>query len=156
MFAFFMPGFLFGILYVNLTAQNTFTSPGIFSESFLRQYEAAEVAAGIYLLYLIRDVDWIVVHPREEVLGGRVPCVDGLVMRNHFVHGGDGDGNQGDFLLRRRGVAAVFALHTFLRRGALVLLDLPTEQVEPGKDGVRGGHDAGRHPLGSLCESDAG
>ena len=54
MFGFFMPGFFFGILYVNLTAQNTFTSPGIFSESFLRQYEAAEVAAGIYLLYLIR------------------------------------------------------------------------------------------------------
>ncbi len=54
MLAFFMPGFLLGILYMNLTAQNTFTNPGIFSESFLRQYEAAEVAAGIYLMYLIR------------------------------------------------------------------------------------------------------
>lgn len=54
MFAFFMPGFLLGIFYMNLTAQNTFADPGIFSESFLRQYEAAEIAAGIYLLYLIR------------------------------------------------------------------------------------------------------
>ena len=54
MFAFFMSGFFVGILYMNLTAQNTFANPGIFSESFLRQYEAAEVASGIFLLYLIR------------------------------------------------------------------------------------------------------
>lgn len=54
MFAFFMPGFLCGILYMNLTAQNTVANPGIFSESFLRQYEAAEIASGVYLLYLIR------------------------------------------------------------------------------------------------------
>lgn len=54
MLAFFMPGFLCGILYMNLTAQNSVTDPGIFGESFLRQYEAAEVAAGIYLFYLVR------------------------------------------------------------------------------------------------------
>ena len=54
MLAFFMPGFLFGILYINLTAQNMFSGPGIFRESFLRQYEAAEVTAAEYLLYLIK------------------------------------------------------------------------------------------------------
>lgn len=54
MFAFFMPGFLLGILYVNFAARQYMAEPGIFSTYFLKQYAALEVAAGDYMLYLIR------------------------------------------------------------------------------------------------------
>lgn len=52
MFAFFMPGFLFGILYVNLTAGQNTADAGIFSEYFLKQYASVEVAAPEYIVYL--------------------------------------------------------------------------------------------------------
>ena len=35
--AFFMPGFLFGVIYVNLIAKNYVAEPGIFSDYFLSQ-----------------------------------------------------------------------------------------------------------------------
>lgn len=54
MFAFFMPGFLFGIIYVNLIAKQYTAQPGIFSDYFLKQYAAADVVAREYILYLVR------------------------------------------------------------------------------------------------------
>ncbi len=53
MFAFFMPGFLAGILYVNLTAGQYMADSSIFSEYFLEQYASVEVTAGEYMFYLI-------------------------------------------------------------------------------------------------------
>ncbi|WP_251389478.1 stage II sporulation protein M [Mediterraneibacter agrestimuris] len=52
MFAFFMPGFLLGILYVNLIAGQYLAESGIFSEYFLKQYALAEVTAPEYIVYL--------------------------------------------------------------------------------------------------------
>lgn len=52
MFAFFMPGFLCGILYVNLTAGEYLTDSGIFSEYFLKQYATVEVSVPEYMMYL--------------------------------------------------------------------------------------------------------
>lgn len=52
--AFFMPGFLFGILYVNLIMKKYTAEPGIFSDYFLKQYQTAEIVAGEYILYLMR------------------------------------------------------------------------------------------------------
>ena len=40
--ALFMPGFLLGILYVNLEAEQFAAGAGIFSEYFLKQYRAAD------------------------------------------------------------------------------------------------------------------
>lgn len=53
MFAFFMPGFLAGILYVNLTAGQYMADSSIFSEYFLEQYASVEVTAGEYIFYLM-------------------------------------------------------------------------------------------------------
>ena len=41
--ALFMPGFLLGILYVNLEAEQFAAGAGIFSEYFLKQYRAADI-----------------------------------------------------------------------------------------------------------------
>lgn len=54
MFAFFMPGFLLGILYVNLIAGQYLAESGVFSEYFLKQYALAEVTAPEYIVYLAR------------------------------------------------------------------------------------------------------
>lgn len=54
LFAFFMPGFLFGILYVNLIMKKYTAEPGIFSDYFLNQYQTAEIVAEEYIWYLIR------------------------------------------------------------------------------------------------------
>lgn len=52
--AFFMPGFLFGVIYVNLIAKNYIAEPGIFSDYFLSQYQTVKVTAEEYIWYLIR------------------------------------------------------------------------------------------------------
>lgn len=52
--AFFMPGFLFGILYVNLIMKKYTAEPGIFSDYFLKQYQTVEIVAKEYIWYLIR------------------------------------------------------------------------------------------------------
>ena len=54
MLAFFLPGFLLGILYVNFIVKQYIAEPGIFSTYFLRQYAAVEIIAGEYMLYLVR------------------------------------------------------------------------------------------------------
>lgn len=54
MFAFFMPGFLLGIIYVNLIVKQYNAEPGIFSDHFLEQYAAVEIVAREYILYLAR------------------------------------------------------------------------------------------------------
>ena len=43
---FFMPGFLLGIIYVNLIAKKYMAEPGIFSEYFLEQFETVKIQAG--------------------------------------------------------------------------------------------------------------
>lgn len=52
--AFFMPGFLFGIVYVNFIAVRYMAEPGLFSTYFLEQYQSVDIIAGEYLWYLIR------------------------------------------------------------------------------------------------------
>ena len=52
--AFFMPGFLIGIIYVNFFAVKYMGEPGIFSTYFLEQYQSVDIVAGEYLWYLIR------------------------------------------------------------------------------------------------------
>ena len=51
---FFMPGFLLGIIYVNLIAKKYMAEPGIFSEYFLEQFETVKIQAGEYIWYLLR------------------------------------------------------------------------------------------------------
>lgn len=48
-----MPGFLAGILYVNLTAGQNTADTGIFSEYFLKQYASVEVVIPKYIVYLM-------------------------------------------------------------------------------------------------------
>lgn len=52
--AFFMPGFLLGILYVNFAAKKYMAEPGIFSEYFLNQFQAVQIDTREYLWYLLR------------------------------------------------------------------------------------------------------
>lgn len=52
--AFFMPGFLFGVVYVNLIAKNYIAEPGIFSDYFLSQYQTVKIVAEEYIWYLVR------------------------------------------------------------------------------------------------------
>lgn len=52
--AFFMPGFLFGVVYVNLIAKEYIAEPGIFSDYFLNQFQTAKIAAEEYFWYLFR------------------------------------------------------------------------------------------------------
>lgn len=49
-----MPGFLFGVLYVNLIMKKYTAEPGIFSDYFLKQYQSAQIVAGEYMWYLLR------------------------------------------------------------------------------------------------------
>lgn len=52
--AFFMPGFVFGVVFVNFIAVKYMAEPGIFRSYFLEQYQSVEIVAGEYLWYLIR------------------------------------------------------------------------------------------------------
>jgi len=54
LFAFFMPGFLLGILYVNLIMKQYTAEPGIFSDYFLKQYQSVSIVAEEYIWYLIK------------------------------------------------------------------------------------------------------
>lgn len=50
---FFMPGFLFGILYVNFIMKKYTAEPGIFSDYFLKQFQSADLNVREYLWYLL-------------------------------------------------------------------------------------------------------
>lgn len=52
--AFFMPGFLAGIFFVNFIAKKYIAEPGIFSEYFLTRYETTVIIPEEYLIYLLR------------------------------------------------------------------------------------------------------
>lgn len=54
LFVFFMPGFLFGILYVNFIMKKYTAEPGIFSDYFLKQYQSVEIIAKEYIWYLLK------------------------------------------------------------------------------------------------------
>lgn len=54
LFVFFMPGFLLGILYVNLIMKKYTADPGIFSDYFLRQYESASIVIQEFIWYLVK------------------------------------------------------------------------------------------------------
>lgn len=54
MTAFYMAGFLIGILYANVIAKNYMTSTGIFSEYFLSQYVAIDVIPEEYMIYILQ------------------------------------------------------------------------------------------------------
>lgn len=51
---FFMPGFLFGVIYVNFIAGKYMAQPGVFSDYFLNQFTTVQINAGEYLWYLLR------------------------------------------------------------------------------------------------------
>ena len=52
--ALFMPGFLLGVICVNLLAKKYTAEPGIFSEYFLNQFQTVKIVAREYLWYLLR------------------------------------------------------------------------------------------------------
>ncbi len=52
MFAIFIPGFLLGILYVNVMIGRHLTDYSIFSEYFLKQYASVDVSVPEYMMYL--------------------------------------------------------------------------------------------------------
>ena len=52
--AFFMPGFLLGIIYVNFIAGKYMAEPRIFSDYFLNQFVDAKIDVQEYLWYLLR------------------------------------------------------------------------------------------------------
>ena len=52
--AFFMPGFLLGVIYVNFIARKYVAVPGIFSDYFLDQFLDLQIDVREYLWYLLR------------------------------------------------------------------------------------------------------
>lgn len=54
LFVYFMPGFLLGIIYVNLIMKKYTAESGIFSDYFLKQYQTAEIIAQEYIWYLLK------------------------------------------------------------------------------------------------------
>lgn len=52
--AFFMPGFMLGIIYVNFVAKRYMAEPEIFSDYFLNQFMNVKIDVRDYLWYLIR------------------------------------------------------------------------------------------------------
>ena len=54
MLAFFVPGFLLGIIFVNLIVKKYMTETGIFSDLFLSQFTSVQIDIRSYLPYLLR------------------------------------------------------------------------------------------------------
>lgn len=54
MLAFFMPGFLLGILYVNFFARQAVSGSLAFSSYFLKQYAEMNISSGEFFSYLLR------------------------------------------------------------------------------------------------------
>lgn len=52
--AFFMPGFVLGIIYMNFIADKYMAEPGIFNEYFLNQFQTVYIDAKEYIWYLLK------------------------------------------------------------------------------------------------------
>ena len=83
LFIFFMPGFLAGILYINLLAKQYVAEPGIFSDYFLKQFGNG----GIYLVFAaiayssVFGSAGIVIYKNEKDFSNPVFGVDGHFQR---------------------------------------------------------------------------
>lgn len=54
MLAFFVPGFLLGVIYLNLIAKKNAAEPEVFSELFLSGFDSVRIEVQSYLPYLLR------------------------------------------------------------------------------------------------------
>lgn len=79
--AFFMPGFLLGIVYVNFIARKYMAEPGIFSDFFLNQFQTVSIEVKEYIWYLLRlrAVPFLVLAGLSFTKAGKISAVLFLV-----------------------------------------------------------------------------
>ena len=135
--ALFMPGFLLGILYVNLEAEQFAAGAGIFSEYFLKQYRAADILTGEYIWYLLQ----VRLLPFLVLLGSAftkfrkaavisVLDLDGLFCRTSVFYGSSRDGSKREHPVHCRNAPPVFMLYSSVSDRGVVCVLLPAYAVE--------------------------
>ena len=146
--AFFMPGFLLGIVYVNFFAVKYMAEPGIFSTYFLEQYQSVDIVAGEYLWYLIR----VRIFPFLVLSGlvltkarkaAAVPSLDGHIRRHSDFSGSNRYGNQRKHSVYNRNASSVFILYSGLSGSYLVCFYLSGQPLEPAENGFHFFYDGG-------------
>ena len=134
--ALFMPGFLLGILYVNLEAEQFAAGAGIFSEYFLKQYQQVECRRRVYLVSLAGAS-----HPVSGNAGAastkfRKGTVVLFLIWTGFSAGllfsmaVSGNGSQRKHPVCNRNASTVFILYPFLSDRTVVCLLLSADAVE--------------------------
>lgn len=98
-----MPGFLLGILYVNLIMKQYTAEPGIFSDYFLKQYQSVSIVAEEYIWYLIkiRAVPFLILLGLAFTKMRKAASIAFLVWTGFssgmLLSGGSEHGNQGKY-----------------------------------------------------------
>ena len=149
--AFFMPGFLFGVLYVNFFAVKYMAQPGIFSTYFLEQYQSVDIVAGEYLWYLIRVrvFPFLVLSGLALTKARKAAAV--LFLAWTGISGGilfslavADIGNKRKHSVYYGNASSVFILYSGLSGSYLVCLQLSGQSLEPAENYFHFFYDGGR------------
>ena len=134
--ALFMPGFLLGILYVNLEAEQFAAGAGIFSEYFLKQYRAADILTGEYLVFAagpsfaVFSAAGICFYKIQKSGSYSVLDLDGLFCRTSVFYGSSRDGSKREHPVHCRNAPPVFMLYSSVSDRGVVCVLLPAYAVE--------------------------
>lgn len=134
--ALFMPGFLLGILYVNLEAEQFAAGAGIFSEYFLKQYRAADILTGVYLVFAagpsfaVFSAAGICFYKIQKSGSYSVLDLDGLFCRTSVFYGSSRDGSKREHPVHCRNAPPVFMLYSSVSDRGVVCVLLPAYAVE--------------------------
>ena len=129
--ALFMPGFLLGILYVNLEAEQFAAGAGIFSEYFLKQYRAADILTGEYIWsFAVFSAAGICFYKIQKSGSYSVLDLDGLFCRTSVFYGSSRDGSKREHPVHCRNAPPVFMLYSSVSDRGVVCVLLPAYAVE--------------------------
>ena len=133
--ALFMPGFLLGILYVNLEAEQFAAGAGIFSEYFLKQYRAADILTGEYIFaagpsFAVFSTAGICFYKIQKSGSYSVLDLDGLFCRTSVFYGSSRDGSKREHPVHCRNAPPVFMLYSSVSDRGVVCVLLPAYAVE--------------------------
>lgn len=159
---FFMPGFLFGILYINFIAKQYLAEPGIFSPVFLERFVEMNIAADTYLQMLLRlrALPFLVLFAASMTRVRKIASIlfllwtgfsAGVLLSQAYIDMGLRGGDS----LSGRDYAPVFVLYPCVSRASGILPGLSVQSLEQAEDLFLRRDADSRDCDRTLCESSA-
>ena len=151
MFAFFVPGFLLGIIYVNVVAKEYMADIEIFSEYYLTHFSPGGIVVREYLPYLLRvrliPLLFLAALAFTKLRKAAARIFSGMVRfyrRDHSFVGCGRAWDHGQLPVCGLCVSAFFLLCTGVSDPFVVLLQCSKDSVESPEDGFPHFCDGGR------------